>query len=176
ARIEAALLTGDGIDDPPLNLRPDRAIIRDPEGRECEVLEWKPAPERCLTEQHYGACVFVTGGNFADRCEHRHIRGPFSKLGEAAGDEVVLANGVEDLNRAHDVHSGRGGVGRRPYHNILEPEPRPCELAVIGGRVASRRLVMRTSVVGLAERLRRAALPIGGACAGDRVAGAWSDF
>src|SRR3954467_8000370 len=42
--------------------------------------------------------------------------------------------------------------------------------------VASRRLVMRTGVVGLPERLRRAALPIGAACERDRVAGALADL
>src|SRR5262249_32582947 len=69
---------------------------------------------------------------------------------------IALANIVEDLDRAHDVRSGRGAVGRRPHHNVLEPEPGPCKLAVIGGRVARRRLVMHTSVVGLAERVRGA--------------------
>ena len=128
------------------------------------MLERKSAPERRPTEQHHGARVFVTGGDFADRCERRLVRGPFAKVGDALGNEVALANGVQDLDRAHDIHLGLGGVGRRPYHNVLEPEPRPCELAVVGGRVASRRLVMRASVVGVAERLCRAALPIGGAC------------
>src|SRR5262249_3718270 len=46
----------------------------------------------------------------------------------------------------------------------------------IGGRVQSRRFVMRTSVVGLAERLRRAALPIRGACERDRIASALADL
>jgi hypothetical protein len=37
--------------------------------------------------------------------------------------------GVEDLDRAHDIHAGRGHVGRYPNYNVLEPGPRPCELA-----------------------------------------------
>src|SRR5262249_59458468 len=109
------------------------AIVWESGGRECEVLEREPAPERRLTEQHHGACVFVTGGDVANRCECCHVPGPVAKLGEAAGNEIALANVVEDLDRAHDVRSGRGAVGGGPHHSVLEPEPGPCQLAVIGG-------------------------------------------
>ena len=86
--------------------------MRDPHCGECEVLKRKPASECRLTEQRHGARVLVAGGDFADRCECRHVPGPFAKLGEAAGNEIALANIVEDLDRAHDVRSGRGAVGR----------------------------------------------------------------
>ena len=67
-----------------------------------------PRAERRLTEQQHGAGVFVAGGDLADRCERRRVRRPFAELGEPAGNEVALADGVEDLDRAYDVQLGQG--------------------------------------------------------------------
>ena len=61
------------------------------------MLERISAPERCLTEQHHGACVFVTCGDFADRCERRHVHGPFVKVGEAAGGFLGLVEAMRQL-------------------------------------------------------------------------------
>jgi hypothetical protein len=47
------------------------------------VLKRKPASECRLTEQRHGARVLVAGGDFAYRCQCRHVPGPFAKLGEA---------------------------------------------------------------------------------------------
>ena len=146
------------------------------------MLERKPASERRLAEQQHGARVLVAGGDFAERRERRRVRRPFAELGERAGNEIALADGVEDLDRAHDFEPGegfasvRGRSGGGRTHDVLETEPGAGDLAVIGGRIASRRLVMRARLVVPAERLRGAALPIAGARERDRVAGALADL
>ena len=86
---KAALLSRDGMDDRRLNPRPDRAILRDTDGGERELLERKPAREGRSSDQYHGACVLVTGSDFAERCGHRYVNGPFAKFGEAAGNEVA---------------------------------------------------------------------------------------
>ena len=91
-------------------------------------------------------------------------------------------DGVEDLDGAHDFEPGerfapvRRRFRRRPHHDVLEAEPGAGDLAVIGGGVARRRLVMGARLAVPAERLRGAALPVAGARERDRVAGALPDL
>ena len=142
------------------------------------MLERKPACERGLAEQQHRAGISVAGGDVAHRRERGRIRRSVTELGEPAGDEVPLADGVEDLDGAHDFQPSKAvapircRLGRRPYHDVAMAEPRAGDLAVIGGRVARRGLVVGAGLVVAAERLGGAALPVAGARQRDRVAAA----
>ena len=47
-----------------------------------------------------------------------------------------------------------------PFGDLLVPKARPRNLAVIGGRIASRCLVMRAGLILATERFSSAALPV----------------
>ena len=67
------------------------------------MLERQAARERRLAEEQHGARVPVAGGDLAEGGERRGIGQPLAEVGEASGHEIALVDGVEQLDRAHDV-------------------------------------------------------------------------
>ena len=58
---------------------------------------------------------------------------------------------------------------RTQHHDVVEAEPCACQLAVIGGGIAGRGLVLRAHLRGLAGRLGGAAAPVGGTRKRERI-------
>ena len=121
------------------------------------MLERQAARERRLAEQQHGAGVLVAGRDLAERGERGGVLRAVAEVGEHAGHEVALADGIEELDRAHDLElrsvRWRSGGGRSS--KILHAELGARDLAVIGGRVLRRRLVVGARLVAGGPSPRR---------------------
>ena len=142
------------------------------------MLERKPAPERRLAEEEHGAGIAVAGGDLSHRRERGRIRPPFAEIRQRARDQVALVDGVEQFDRARDFEGApvRSRFRRRPQDEVLVPQPRTRDLAVIGGGIAAGVFVMRARFVASSERFHRASLPIACARERDRIAVAVRDL
>ena len=88
--------------------------------------------------------IVVMRGDVGKRRQRGGIVCLVAEVGRHAGDEIALVDGVENLERAGEferpVFGGR--LRQRAQRHFVEAEPRPRELAVIGGRIARRLLVI----------------------------------
>ncbi len=174
-RVERALLARDGVGHRRFDRRTDGTIFRKPVGRERVVLERQPLSECALAEQQRAARILISTGNLAERGERGGIAAPFAEIGEGAGDEIALIDGVEKLDGAGDLEWLASGVRRGAQHHVLMAEPGAGDLAVIRRGIARRRLVMGARLGVASECLRGPALPIARAGLCDRVVVALAD-
>src|SRR4051794_7352376 len=110
-------------------------------------------------------------GNVAERSEPAGIARPLAEIGHHRYHEIALADRVEQLSATRGLDlSAAGPLRQWTQRHVLVAEPGAGDLAVIGGGILSRGLVMPPRFRRLAERLQRAALPIPGARQRDRIA------
>ncbi len=177
ARVEGALLAHDRIHHTALDRRPDLLVVGHSEIRKRVTGERQAATQRDLADEQRRPRIIVACRDRGERCQPRHIVGFIGDVGPQAGHHVALVDGVKNLE--HVRHFQRPSLGRRrtqiAQRHVVEMQRRARQLTVIGGRVAGRRLVIGASVLGAAERLRGAALPIIRARQCDRVDDAVGD-
>ena len=139
------------------------------------MVEGGTACERKLADQKHAAGVFVLRGQF----RHQHQRGDVVRLVAVVGHhrpgEIAGFDRVEKLGRANDIGLGRLGAvcaGQRREgveREFTEARFGARDLAVIGGRIARRLLVVASRLLGPVQRFRGAAAPVGAARQRDRV-------
>ncbi len=139
------------------------------------MVEGGTARERKLADQKHAAGVFVLRGQF----RHQHQRGDVVRLVAVVGHhrpgEIAGFDRVEKLGRANDVGLGRLGAVRAGQRRegvereLTEARLGARDLAVIGGRIARRLLVVASRLLGPVQRFRGAAAPVGAARQRDRV-------
>src|SRR5262245_43998140 len=84
----------------------------------------------------------MVSGNLGERSKCCRIVCPLAKLGQGAGDQIALLNGIEELDCASDFEARERlapfwrRLRGRPQNNLVMTEPRSGNLAIIGGRVA----------------------------------------
>ncbi len=167
-RIEAALLADDGIEHRVVDAGPDRRIARHADGRECVIVERQAACERGLAELQHAARILALLGELAQRGEGADVVGGIANARHQRNDQAALVERVEDLERAHQLEPLRLAalVRRRRWRRecqLVEAEPHPRQLPVIGGRKARRRLELGARLERPVGGFRRAGEPVVGA-------------
>ena len=121
-------------------------------------------------------------GDLGQRGQAGDVGAAFAELGIDRGQHVALVERVENFDRAHDFEIGHAAAldrreRRRPAQaEIGQAEPRARDLAVIGGGVLRRHVVIGLGLRVLAHGLGGAALPIAAARQRVRIGGAFADM
>ena len=93
-------------------------------------------------------------GDVAERGEPAGIARPFAEIGHHRHHEIALTDRVEQLGGTRSLDLAAAGPLRQwTQRHVLVAEPGAGELAVIGGGILSRGLVMPPRFRRLVERL-----------------------
>ena len=116
-------------------------------------------------------------GDLGERRQRRRIVRLVGQVRRHGSDDVARVDGIEHLEHARDFEAMKIRRRRRQWaqRDLVEIEPRPRQLAVIGGRKPRRAVVIGARVVVVPGRLRGAALPIERTRQRNRIGDAFGD-